>query len=150
MGRKSLYKKKYAKDLINGMRQNPKASIERCCQAWGVVRSTYYAWIDKYPEFAKAAEIGERDYQIAFHDLMVDNATGEVRGNAGVLALMAKNILKWSDKVEIEATGPEKINRIEIEVLQDKRSEFENSEQDLLNHIEIEDGEYIEHDNKED
>ena len=140
MGRKSSYKKKYAKDLINGMRQHPKASIDRCCQEWGVTRNAYYGWLAQHPDFKAAAEIGERDYAVAFHDLMVDNATGAIKGNAGVLTLMAKNILKWSDKVEIENTGPEKINRIEIEVLQDRRSE-----QELLEHIDIEDAEY--HDN---
>ena len=145
MGRKSSYKKKYAKDLINGMRQHPKASIDRCCQEWGVTRNAYYGWLEQHPEFKAAAEIGERDYAVAFHDLMVDNATGEVKGNAGVLALMAKNILKWSDKVEIENTGPEQISRIEIEVLQDKRkvnSQFANSEQELLEHMDIEDAEF--------
>lgn len=141
MGRKSSYKKKYAKDLINGMRNHPKASIDRCCQEWGVTRNAYYNWLEIHPEFKAAAEIGERDYAIAFHDLMVDNATGVVKGNAGVLTLMAKNILKWSDKVEIENTGPEQISRIEIEVLQDKRSEFANRES-LLEHIDIEDAEY--------
>ena len=138
MGAKSTYKKKYSKDLINGMRRHPKASIERCCQEWGVTRNAYYGWLEQHPEFKAAAEIGERDYAVAFHDLMVDNATGEIKGNAGVLSLMAKNILKWSDKVEIENTGPEQINRIEIEVLEDRRNE-----QELLEHIDIEDAEYV-------
>lgn len=129
MGRKSTYKKKYAKDLLNGMRAHPKASIERCCQEWGIVRSTYYTWLDKYPEFKAAHEVGERDYQIAFHDLMVDNATGEVKGNAGVLALMAKNILKWSDKVEVENTGPGVVNKIEVDVI---RTRLPNIEEDNL------------------
>lgn len=151
MGRKSLYKKKYAKDLINGMRQHPKASIERCCQAWGIVRSTYYTWLDKYPEFKAAHEIGERDYQIAFHDLMVDNATGEVRGNAGVLALMAKNILKWSDKVEVETTGPSVVSRIEVDVIQ-PRLKLEKEEENIVDLLSITDVEFTEvsNDNEED
>jgi len=150
LGRKSTYKKKYAKDLANGMRQHPKASIERCCQEWGIVRSTYYTWLDIHPEFKAAHEIGERDYQIAFHDLMVDNATGEVKGNAGVLALMAKNILKWSDKVEVENTGPSVVNRIEVDVIQPK---LKHQEQESLEDLsDITDVEFVEvsNDNKED
>lgn len=150
MGRKSTYKKKYAKDLVNGMRQHPKASIERCCQEWGIVRSTYYTWLDKYPEFKAAHEIGERDYQIAFHDLMVDNATGEVRGNAGVLALMAKNILKWSDKVEVESTGPGVVSKIEVDVIRPRlQKEEQQSIEDLSAITDIEFVE-VKNDNKED
>jgi hypothetical protein len=137
MGRKSTYKKKYSKQLIDGMRRDCRMSIDKCCQEWGVTRNAYYGWLDQHPDFKQAAEIGERDFMIAFHDLMVDNAEGSKKGNAGVLTLMAKNILKWSDKVEIENTGPEQISRIEIEVLQDKRSEFAN-----LEHDNIEDAEY--------
>ena len=134
MGRKSSYKKKYAKQLREGMRMDCRMSIDKCCQAWGVTRNAYYGWLDQHPDFKEAAEIGERDFMVAFQDLMVDNATGEKKGNAGVLTLMAKNILKWSDKVEIENTGPEQISRIEIEVLQDKRA--------ALEHDDIEDAEY--------
>jgi hypothetical protein len=112
-------------------------SIDKCCQEWGVTRNAYYGWLDQHPDFKEAAEIGERDFMIAFHDLMVDNAEGSKKGNAGVLTLMAKNILKWSDKVEIENSGPEQISRIEMVVLEDKRSQFAN-----LEHDDIEDAEY--------
>ena len=137
MGRKSTYKKKYSKQLREGMRTNCRMSIDKCCQTWGVTRNAYYGWLDQHPDFKEAAEIGERDFMIAFHDLMVDNAEGSKKGNAGVLTLMAKNILKWSDKVEIENTGPEQISRIEMVVLEDKRSQFAN-----LEHDDIEDAEY--------
>lgn len=147
MGRKSSYKKKYSKALLDGMRRHPKASIERCCQEWGVTRATYYNWLELHSEFRSAHEIGERDYQIAFQDLMVDNATGAIKGNAGVLQLMAKNILKWSDKVEIEQVGPRAVNKIEIEVLSNKSSQFANSEQSLLEDLDIQDVDYIEVDN---
>lgn len=141
MGRKSTYKKKYSKQLREGLRRDCRMSIDRCCQTWGVTRNAYYGWLDQHPDFKEAAEIGERDFMVAFQDLMVDNAMGRdvegnsVKGNAGVLTLMAKNILKWSDKVEIENIGPEQINRIEIEVLQDKR-------QTLIEHDDIGDAEY--------
>ena len=134
MGRKSTYKKKYSKQLREGMRQDCRMSIDKCCQVWGVTRNAYYGWLDQHPDFKEAAEVGERDFMVAFQDLMVDNAEGIKKGNAGVLTLMAKNILKWSDKVEIENTGPEQISRIEIEVLQDKRA--------ALEHDDIEDAEY--------
>ena len=78
---------------------------------------------------------------------MVDNATGAIKGNAGVLQLMAKNILKWSDKVEIEQVGPRAVNKIEIEVLSNKSSQFANSEQSLLEDLDIQDVDYIEVDN---
>ena len=65
---------------------------------------------------------------------MVDNATGEMRGNAGVLALMAKNILKWSDKVEVESTGPGVVSKIEVDVIRPKliKQEEQQSIEDLF------------------
>ena len=134
MGRPSLYKKKYAKDLVDGMRRNPKASIERCCQEWGITRKTYYNWIEQYPEFKAAHEMGERDYRVAFESVLVDNAMGEMKGNTGVLQLIAKNVLKWSDKIEVESTTPSAVNKIEVEVLKPAITQQQEAEEqeDLL------------------
>lgn len=116
----SKYKRKYTKELLNGLRDDISMSILAVCKKWGINKATYYNWIETYPEFAEAHTIGERDYHIQIEQLMIYNATGRFKGNAGVLNLMAKNMLGWKDKVEVESTGEKPLQKIEIEILQNK------------------------------
>ena len=117
------YKKKFAKQLKNGLRSDKKMSIPRVCILWGITPRTYYSWIDKHPEFGEAHEMGERDYQAEMLDLIVEVAAGERKGNAGNCQLIAKNVLGWSDRVELHKTQDEEIRTININVLPSKSAE---------------------------
>lgn len=121
MARPPKYKKKYAKQLREGLRDNIHMSIEACCKIWGVAKRTYYNWLEVYPEFAEAHEIGERDYNIQLESLIVKNMTGEMKGSAPLLCMAAKNKLGWKDKVEVESTGDTAVKRIEIEVVDNRK-----------------------------
>lgn len=113
------YKKKFARQLNMGLRNNGK-SVDDVCQIWGVSRTTYYNWVNNNPEFALAHEIGERDYASFVHNLIIKVASGQQKGNAGILCLMAKNILGWKEKSETQITQNEEVRTININVLPPK------------------------------
>lgn len=121
MARPTKYKKKYAKQLREGLRDNIYMSVEACCKVWGIAKKTYYNWLDTIPEFAEAAEIGERDYNVQLEAVIVKNMTGEMKGSTGLLCMAAKNRLGWKDKIDVETKGETAVKRIEIEVV-DNRS----------------------------
>lgn len=121
MARPPKYKKKYATMLKEGLRDNIHMSIEACCKVWGIAKRTYYNWVDTIPEFAEAHEIGQRDYNVQLEHVIVQNMTGEMRGNGSLLCMAAKNQLGWKDKVDIETKGDTAVRRIEIEVVDSRR-----------------------------
>jgi hypothetical protein len=112
------YNRKYCKQLIRGMRREG-LSINKVCQLWGICRTTYNEWVEKHPEFAKAHEYGKRDYCIYLEDLAMEVASGQKKGNAGVLIFSLKNAegLGWTDKVEVNTTSDEPIRQINISIL---------------------------------
>jgi len=112
------YKKKYAKQLKEGLRDNKFMTINAVCKLWGITKATYYSWIERHPDFKAAAEIGERDYHIQLEEIVIKNTTGELRGNAGSINLIATNVLGWNKEEKTDA--PKAINKIEIEILQNK------------------------------
>lgn len=141
MGRKKnhgnlKYKRTFARELREGLRDSASMSVAACCKKWGITTKTYYLWVKTYPEFAEAHEIGERDYHIQIEQLMLHNATGHFKGNSGVLQLMAKNMLGWKDKIEVETENNNPVKKIEIEILQNKPA-LEHAEEELLEDIEV-------------
>lgn len=138
MGRPSKYKKQFAAELRDGLRDSPYMTIDRVCRQWDISRTTYYEWIEKYPDFAEAHEAGERDYRINIYDVVVKNATGEYRGNGSVVTLMANHALGMTQKKELNVTQDTQVKRLEIELvdgqklLDDKTidAEFEEVDED--------------------
>jgi transposase-like protein len=114
------YKPRFIRDLEIGIRYDVYMSIDALCRKWKIGRTTYYNWIKKYPEFAEAHELGERDFSAAYHAAVMDVATGKAKGNAGLLALGASHILGWSTKSETTVTKDEEIRTININVLPSK------------------------------
>lgn len=110
------YRKKYTKQLLEGLRADGK-SIEECCQIWGVNTKTYNNWIEKYPEFKEAAEFGERDKRAWWNKEHRDVASGVKPGNASCLNFGMKNQADWVDKQEVHSLHEERLNIIKIEVL---------------------------------
>lgn len=112
------YSRKYAKQLKNGLRADGK-SINKVCQLWDITRTTYNYWIEHYPEFKTAAEIGQRDFCVFLEDQAMKLALGEVKGNAGMMIFALKNAegMEWKDKVETNITSDETIHRINISIL---------------------------------
>jgi hypothetical protein len=118
MKKRTKFKLKYAKELANGLRLTG-YTIPEVCRHWGISVNLYRKWIEDYPVFAEAHELGERDEACYWADVIRGNATGDMKGNASVVNLASKNItgIGWSDKVEVHRTSDEEIRTIRIEVL---------------------------------
>ena len=110
------YRPLFAKQLQDGLRRDGK-SIEECCIAWGVATSCYYDWKKKYPKFEDAAEIGERDASAFWARKYRAVATGDEKGNAGLLVFAAKNVMGWADKAEVTNNNNEELRTITINML---------------------------------
>lgn len=120
MANKSKYKKKFVKELLNGIRNDCYMSIENLCQRWNITDTSYYNWLEKYPEFKEAARQAEMDYAAATHRFIMDVGHGKIKGHGGVVALTAKNILGWKDKTETTIEKKESVSAITINVLPSK------------------------------
>lgn len=114
------YKKKFAKQLREGMRRDGK-TIEHCCREWGISRATYNNWKKDYPEFAKATEIGEQDFYIYWYELGLKACNGEVRVNAGIYNYVMTNLHQWQTKTETKQTHDEQIQTININVIEGRK-----------------------------
>lgn len=126
----SKYKNKYALQLKRGLRKDGK-SIEECCSLWGITTKTYYNWIKTIPKFAEAAEIGEQDKTSWWRIQQRLAATGEIKGNAGVINLALKNEAGYVDKQEIEHKHEEQITTIRIE-------RIESTQPRIIEHVRTE------------
>lgn len=124
---RTKYKKKYARELINGIRRKPYVdengreyswSIERLCWHWGISETTYRAWKEEFKSFAEACEIGDRDYKIYWMEKIEDGVALGKSANGSLLKLLAGNILGMSDKKEVTTNAPEnQLKTININVL---------------------------------
>ncbi len=114
---KSKYKKKYAKQLMEGMRLDGK-SIEECCSIWGVSVDAYRDWRKAHPEFEEAHRQGDRDKRAWWFQLQRKVASGEAHGNASVINFALKNEADYVDKTEVHNTHEEAITTLRIEVHQ--------------------------------
>lgn len=114
----SKYKKKFAKQLLAGLRKDGESIVE-CCRLWGVSPLTYNAWIIAHKDFAHAAEIGQMDCAAWWHKKHRAVSSGEQAGNASCLNFGMKNVdsVKWADKSETHVTHDEQVRTIRIEML---------------------------------
>ena len=129
IGRPSLYKEEYAKELIdyfnqpaysektiilpNGVERTERLSnlfptLTRFAASKGVTRDTLHEWANakdenerlKHPEFSDAYKVARQLQE----SVLVEGATAGVY-NAQFSIFTAKNILGWRDKTEQEITG---------------------------------------------
>lgn len=114
----SKYKKKFAKQLLSGLRANGESIVE-VCRMWGISPLTYTAWIAAHKDFAHAAEIGQMDCASWWHQKHRAVSSGAQPGNASCLNFGMKNVdnVKWVDKSETHITHDEQIRTIRIEML---------------------------------
>lgn len=112
---RSLYKKKYAKQLLNGLRKDGK-SIEEVCAIWGVSVDAYRDWRKAHKEFEEAHKQGDRDKRAWWFSLQRKVASGEATGNASVINFALKNEADYVDKTEVHNTHEEQITTLRIEL----------------------------------
>lgn len=141
MGRKSKYKKKYAKELLNGIRRTPRLvsqtgvvhgwTIEWLCIRWDISPRTYDRWVGEYTSFAEAHEVGKRDFA-AFIEEQYDEAMYDKRVNGGLMKFKMQNIHGWTDKKQVETKNEEQIHRVVIERLEAPNRALENKQDDNI------------------
>jgi transcriptional regulator with XRE-family HTH domain len=97
------YKKEYPQMMIDAM----KKGYSQCKFAAeiGVAHQTITDWINKYPDFAQAVELGKMHREVFFEQSGIDLMTGKSKGNARVWELICKNHFGLKDKVETEISG---------------------------------------------
>ncbi len=127
MAAKSKYKKKYAKELREGLRKDGK-SIDEVCLHWHVSESAYQGWRKAHPEFEEAHKMGEMDKKAWWRGQQRKAAAA---GNAAVINFALKNECDYVDKQEVEHKHNEQITTIRIERLPGRVIEHERTP-DLL------------------
>jgi hypothetical protein len=79
--------------------------IEQLARHLGVRKQTIHNWKRDYPEFLDAVEEVKEACESRLADLLIDHATGNIeKGNGSVAIFIAKNVLGWRDRQEVEQT----------------------------------------------
>jgi len=130
------YDEKYAKQLENGIRYKKGYSIVELCRIWRISKNTYYAWLENYPEFKTAHELGMMDYASWWAETFRGIATGDIKGNAGAAIFAMTNVegINWSSKVDVNNTSDQPVNTINIKVLPRSEGRVIDQQPDLLEH----------------
>lgn len=112
------YNKKFAKELLDGLRADGKSEVE-CCLEWGISLETYNQWVLDVAEFATAATFGKMQAAAWCHKKYREIAAGKSPGNAAMMQFAMKNqeYIRWQDKPEAEEVKDEPVGVIQIEVL---------------------------------
>jgi transposase len=96
------YKKVYA-ERLPAMFENGE-SVAEAADALGVCRTTFYKWVDQYPDFALGYEKGKQKSEVWWSRLGRDGAMGAVDIQPTVWIFNMKNRFNWRDKMEETVT----------------------------------------------
>lgn len=137
MARPTKYKKKYAKELLDGIRYKEGLSIEKLCWRWGITEKTYHNWRAEYKSFDEAAEHGERDFKVYWYDKLVQGVADGKASNGALLKFCAQNVLGWTDKKQIQQDTPTHIGTITINQITPPNRDYLEHKEDNNNIIEL-------------
>ena len=101
-GRPTDYREEYCQLAIDLMSEG--ASITEVAAECGVVKSTIYEWIDKFPEFSNAIKKGSELSEAWWERKGRKNLENKEFSYVGWYMNM-KNRFKWADKQEIKHEG---------------------------------------------
>jgi hypothetical protein len=109
------YLKKYAQELLDGMRKDGKSIVE-CCLIWGITDKEYNDFVVVHKDLQYAHEIGEMDCAAWWH---INYRKLAENGNASALSFGMKNIdrVGWQDRPDSKAEAVEPVKAIEITIL---------------------------------
>lgn len=115
------YFKKYATELIDGMRLDGKSIVE-CCLIWGITDKEYNEFRENHQDFEDAHQKGEMQCAAWWHQNYRELAT---KGNASALTFGMKNIDKvsWTERPESKEEEKEPVRAINITVLPPRAGE---------------------------
>ena len=113
------YKKEYAEDLPEMFKNGE--SVAEVVAILGVWRSTFYEWVNKYPEFKEAYEHGKTLSEAWWAKLGRQGASCEKQINPAVWIFNMKAKFDWSDKGDNENNeDDDHVTKVEI-VRRDKK-----------------------------
>lgn len=115
----SKYDEKFAKQLKSGIRYKKGYTIVELCHKWRISISTYTRWVEKYPDFAEAHEIGKVDHAAFWHEKHRGITLGEIKGHGGQAQLVMANteLINWSTKAEVVKKEEESFGSITINII---------------------------------
>lgn len=103
----TTYKPEYCQELLNFFDAHDNATIKKFCQINQIPSSTFYDWLDTYPELSESREKAFRIRRETFlddlGDLIVTNK--DIKVNSFPLALIARRYgIKTKDDADNSAT----------------------------------------------
>ena len=141
MGRRTKYKKKYAQELLNGLRATPDItpggreyswSINRLCWRWGITEMTYHNWRAEFKSFDEACMHGDRDYKMYWMQKLEDGVELGKSANGSLLKLLAGEILGMTEKKQVEVKSNDRVQKIEIEIIPPKQYMLEEQPNNVI------------------
>lgn len=100
-GRPSTYKPEYCQQvkemLIAGK------TIKHCVAHFGMGRTAFYEWVQKYPDLANTINEFKDDCEVWWLNKGMDNLDNK-QFNSHLYALMMQNMFNWNRKVETSGT----------------------------------------------
>jgi len=89
--------------------------IEELAAHLRISRETIYQWEQEFPEFSDTVKELREAAQRKVAQLLASHATEDRPGNASVAIFIAKNVLGWRDRQEVEQTVTKK-SRIRLTI----------------------------------
>jgi len=135
MGRKTKYRPKFAKELLNGLRRTCDIapgtgkeylmSIERICWRWGITLKTYWNWVNEFTSFREAHEHAEVDFIVCCQEYVHDEGAKGKAANSILTKYLMGNIGSgMSDKKEVLTTVDKlTIPKIQFEIIMPRQHE---------------------------
>lgn len=111
------FENKFAEQLRSGIRYKKHLTIAHLCMKWKICKTTYLNWVARYPEFARAHELGEAHYEAYLQDRLHASLEGTEKVNAACLQFALTNVIGWSTKVSVATNTEESIGAITINIM---------------------------------
>lgn len=97
------YKPEYVEQLPSMFANGE--DVAEVATALGVSRQTFYNWVEAYPDFKEAYEIGKQKSEAWWAKLGRAGAAGKVDIQPTVWIFNMKNKFGWKDRVETDHTS---------------------------------------------
>lgn len=110
-GRPTTYKYAYDEMLIEHMASG--RSYYTFAAVVHTTRSTIDGWLQMYPNFREAYEVGHSKYVQFWEDTGIDGTRGKIKGfNPHSWSFNMKNRFRWADRVEHTGEQPIQLNKV--------------------------------------
>ncbi len=122
-GRPTGYRRAYCDEIIDFLKDG--YSLQAFAGRIGVTRRCLYHWIDKYPDFAEAAQKAQARSALWWERRMLDFAqTGQGNASAIIFGLKNRAADEWRDKTHAELSGRvEQVHKIERTIVRPEHSD---------------------------